>query len=426
MQDALKKTINTGQSLPVTSCQSCGYNKLYSILFLGYLPPVNTMPVIGTVPTVSPSFPANLLYCKKCHLVQMGLIVDPTILFPKSYPYTSSTTKVLRENFAELYEESSKLISLSKNDLIIDIGSNDGNLLSNFKDKHKVLGITPEEIGKLAIEKGIPTIIDYFTTQVSKNVIKKYGKAKIVTLTNAYAHIEHVHELTNNIKNLLTPDGVFISESHYLMPLIKTVQYDTIYHEHIRYYSLISIINLLKQHDLEVFHAKEIPSHGGSIRVYAALKGKYEVKPTVKKLLEKEKSVVADIKSFESFKRKVVISKLELNTLLTSIKKKGKRIYGISAPSRGTTLASYAGLDDSILDCIVEVKGSYKTGKYMPGTLIPVLDEGLLFKNQPEYALLFSWHIADELIPKLVSKGYKGDFIIPLPIPKIIKGSSIK
>jgi len=426
MQDNLKKTINTGTSLPVTSCQSCGYDKLYSILFLGYLPPVNTMPAIGTVPTVSDSFPANLLYCKKCHLVQMGLIVDPTILFPKSYPYTSSTTKVLRDNFAELYKESSKLIDLDKDDLIIDIGSNDGNLLSNFKDNHKVLGITPEEIGELAIKKGIPTIIDYFTTEVAKNVVKKYGKAKIVTLTNAYAHIEHVHELTNNIKSLLTPDGVFISESHYLMPLIKTVQYDTIYHEHIRYYSLISLINLLKQHNLEVFHAKEIPSHGGSIRVYAAAKGSYEIRPSVKKLLAKEKKIVADLKSFENFKKKVVLSKLELNTLLSTIIKRGKKIYGISAPSRGTTLASYAGLDDSILECIVEVKGSYKTGKYMPGTLLPVLDEELLFKNQPEYALLFSWHIADELMSKLVSKGYKGDFIIPLPTPHIVKNKSVK
>ena len=420
MKDTLPKTINTGKSLPVTKCQSCASEKLYSIIFLGYLPPVNSMPTAGDVPVVQPSYPANMLYCEKCHLVQLGLVVDPTILFPKSYPYTSSTTKVLRENFAELYKESSKLLNLKHDDLIVDIGSNDGNLLSNFKVNHKVLGITPEEIGKLAIERGIPTILDYFTSKVTQDVLKKYGKAKIVALTNAFAHIENVHELIGNIKKLMSSDGVFISESHYLLPLIKTVQYDTIYHEHLRYYSLISLINLLKHHDLEIFHAKKIPSHGGSIRVYAAKKGTYKTFDTVKKMLKSEKPYVTEKKAFENFRKKVILSKLQLNSLLYDIKKKNKRIYAISAPSRGTTLASYTGLDDEIIDCVVEVKGSHKIGRYLPGTIIPVVDEEKLFKDQPDYALLFSWHIADELMPKLKAKGFKGKFILPLPAPKIV------
>jgi hypothetical protein len=284
-----------------------------------------------------------------------------------------------------------------------------------------VLGITPEEIGKIAIKNGIPTIIDYFVTKVANSVSQKYGKAKIVTLTNAFAHIENVHELIGNIKKLLKSDGVFISESHYLLPLIKTVQYDTIYHEHLRYYSLISLINLLRMHNLEVFHAKEIPSHGGSIRVYAAKPGEYTMNQSVKKLLAKEKTTVTNIKTFEEFKNKVILSKLKLNSLLYKLKKRGAKIYGVSAPSRGTTLASYVGLDNGILDCIVEIKGSYKTGKYLPGTLIPVVDETKLFKDQPEYAFIFSWHIANELIPKLKEKGYGGKFIVPLPVPKIIK-----
>ncbi len=420
MKDTLPKTINTGKSLPVTKCQSCGSEKLYSIIFLGYLPPVNSMPAVGDVPVVQPSYPANMLYCEKCHLVQLGLVVDPTILFPKSYPYTSSTTKVLRENFAELYKESSKLLDLKNDDLVIDIGSNDGNLLSNFKENHRVLGITPEEIGKLAIERGIPTILDYFTSKTTQDVLKKFGKAKVVTLTNAFAHIENVHELIGNIKKLMTADGVFISESHYLLPLIKSVQYDTIYHEHLRYYSLISLINLLKLHDLEVFHAKKIPSHGGSIRVYAARKGTYKTLDTVKKMLKEEKPYVIEKKAFEDFRKKVVLSKLKLNSMLFDIKKGGKKIYAISAPSRGTTLASYTGIDNSLVDFVVEVNGSHKIGKYLPGTTIPVVSEERLFKDQPEYAFLFSWHIANELIPKLKEKGYKGRFIIPLPTPRIV------
>src|SRR3989344_7081759 len=149
----------------VKECQICGSSDLKSVLFLGYLPPVNDFHPIGERPKEEPSYPAEILYCGKCHLVQSGLIVNPEIIFPKSYPYTSSTTKVLRNNFAELYAECSAMFQLKPEDLIVDVGSNDGNLLQNFKDKHKVLGITPEDIGKIAIEKGIPTILDYFTRE---------------------------------------------------------------------------------------------------------------------------------------------------------------------------------------------------------------------------------------------------------------------
>jgi hypothetical protein len=283
-----------------------------------------------------------------------------------------------------------------------------------------VLGITPEDIGKLAIEAGIPTIFDYFNDKSVLKVKKKYGKAKLITATNVFAHMEHIHDVTKNVISLLEDDGVFISESHYLLPLIKDVQYDTIYHEHQRYYSLHSLKNLFKMHGLEIFHAKEIPSHGGSIRVYAARKGTHPIQKSVLKLLQKEKPVVTNIKSFKKFKEKVILSKVNLYKLLSKIKKRGETIYGISAPSRGTTLINYLGLDEGIINSIVEIKGSYKIGLYVPGTLIPVLNEDKLYKDQPDYAFLLSWHIADELITKIRQKGFKGKFIKPLPNPQII------
>jgi hypothetical protein len=239
---------------------------------------------VGEKPDEQPSYPAQMLYCPKCHLVQLGLIVDPKILFPAEYPYTSSTTKILRENFAEMYEECKIIVNLRKEDLVIDIGSNDGNLLSNFKGNHKVLGITPEDIGKIAIEKGIPTILDYFKKDVVEKIKKEYGKA-----------------------------------------------------------------------------------------------------------------------------------------LLLDIKKQRKKIYGVGAPSRASTLINYVGIDEGIMDYVMEIKGSHKIGKYVPGTLIPVVEESKLYEDQPEYALLLSWHIAEELAPKLREKGFKGDFIVPLPTPRILK-----
>ena len=404
----------------VEECQVCACPDLEPVLFLGYLPPVNKMRQINDRPCEQSSYPAQLLYCPQCHLVQLGLIVDPTILFPSEYPYTSSTTKVLRDNFADLYQECRTIVELKSDDLVVDIGSNDGNLLSNFVAHHNVLGITPEEIGKVAIERGIPTLIDYFNRELAVRIQAEKGAAKIITATNVFAHIPQVNDVVESILELLTDDGVFISESHYLLPLIETLQYDTIYHEHMRYYSLASLQSLLETHGLQVIHAKRIPTHGGSIRVYAARKERYPVKDSVEQQLKQEAPVVLNTESLAEFKRRVVLSKLELHALLHSIKKQKKRIYGIGAPSRASTLINYVGIDDGIVDCVLEIEGSHKVGKYVPGTLIPVVNEERLFTDQPEYAMLFSWHIADELIPKLRQKGFNEAFIIPLPEPHIV------
>lgn len=407
-------------SRPVTQCQISRSRKLDSLIFLGYLPPVNTLRKIGSNSEEEIFFPAELLYCNKSKLAQLGCIVDKEILFPYSYPYTSSTTKVLRENFKNLYEDVSKKIKLDKKDLIVDIGSNDGNLLGNFKDNHRVLGVTPEKIGKLAIKKGIPTILDYFEKKTSERIIKKYGKAKIITATNVFAHIDDINSIVKSIINTLKKDGIFISESHYLLPLIQTVQYDTIYHEHLRYYSLKSLNYLFKKHGLEIIDAKEINTHGGSIRVYAARKGCYSISQNVKKQFLKEDKFLTK-KQFNEFKNKVVKSKLDLFNLIKKIKEKKLKIYGVGAPSRASTLINYLGLDHDIIDCVLEVDGSYKIGNYIPGTKIPIVNENILYKKKPHFLILFSWHIKDELKKNLKKKGYKGKFIIPLPQPKIEK-----
>ncbi len=420
MKSDIPFTFGTGTSIIVKRCQICDSPDLESILFLGYLPPVNRMHFIGERPQEETTYPAELLYCHHCRLVQLGLIVDAKVLFPFSYPYTSSTTKILRENFAELYEEAKSLIPLGPNDLIVDIGSNDGNLLSNFRDRHRVLGVTPEEIGKIAIERGIPTLLDYLSDRVVDQILREDGQAKLVTATNVFAHIENINDATELILRLLSPEGVFISESHYLKALIETLQYDAIYHEHLRYYSLHSLVYLFEQRGLEVFHAKPIPTHGGSIRVYASRKGVYPVQDTVAKLLNDEENFFMNQNGFHKFRKRVIESKFKLLTILQAIKSKGQSIYGISAPSRASTLIHYVGIDDGILDGVCEIKGSHKIGKYVPGTLIPIFDEERLFTESPDFALLLSWHIADELIPKLTGKGFKGRFIVPLPEPRVV------
>lgn len=412
----------SGSSVVVNHCQICESTDLQSLLFLGYLPPVNQMRTIGSAPHEQPSYPADLLYCQNCKLVQLGLIVDKNILFPPEYPYTSGTTQILRENFSDMYREFISLYPLTTTDLIVDIGSNDGTLLSNFKEGgHRVRGIEPTDMGKLASERGIPTLIRFFDESAAKQVIKMDGKAKLVTAANVFAHIEDIHSIIKSILLLLDEDGIFISESHYLLSLLETLQYDTIYHEHLRYYSLQSLRYLLEMHGLEIIHAKKIPSHGGSIRIYASRKGRYPTQFSVKELLEIESTEEINSSALKKFKDRVVNSKLSLMALLRDIKKNGGQIFAIGAPSRASTLINYIGLDDGILDCVVEVDGSYKIGKYMPGTMIPVVEESQLILVQPEYAMITSWHIAEELIPKLKKKGFRGKFIIPLPIPHIVE-----
>ncbi len=417
-----KLAAGTNSTVVVERCQVCDSADLETVIFIGYLPPVNTMPAIGSRPTEEPSYPAEVLRCRKCQLVQIGLIVDPAILFPPSYPYTSGTTKILRENFAELAQEVSQLYPLKPADLVVDIGSNDGTLLSNFAKTCRVYGIEPTNAGKLALERGIKTQISFFNRAAVNNALPSEGKAKIITATNVFAHIEDVHEIVDCILELLQDDGIFISESHYLLPLIETLQYDTIYHEHLRYYSVTALKYLLEMHGMEIIHTKRIPTHGGSIRVYASRKGKYPPRDSVTQTLDIEQRELNDA-SLKSFRQKVVGSKLSLYALLRDLKRNQARIYGVGAPSRASTLINYVGLDDGILDCVLEIKGSYKIGKYIPGTMIPVVDESRLFTEQPEYAMLLSWHIADELMPKLAGRGFKGQFIIPLPEPRVAKAS---
>ena len=415
------RAAGTGASVAVECCQICGHAPLDDVLSLGYMPPVNQMVPIGQQPRQQPWFPTNLLHCSKCELVQLGSCVDPVIIFPPEYPYTSGMTKLLRDNFAELYAESSAMLKLKPDDLIVDIGSNDGTLISNFQHGgHRILGIEPTDVGDIANARGIPTVKRYFGAEAAREVKVSHGAARVVTAANCFAHIEDVHAIVDGIIEMLAPDGVFISESHYLRALLDTLQYDTIYHEHLRYYSLTSLKHLLEMHDLEVFHARPIPSHGGSIRVYAARRGVHKVRPSVAAMLAAEPRGDAMTKRLAAFRNDVVLSKLRLYALLRELKEKGARICGISAPSRASTLVNYVGLDEGIVDYVCEIQGSLKIGKCMPGTQIPVVDESKLFSDQPDCAIIFSWHIADELAPKLKAKGYRGKLMTPLPVPRFL------
>lgn len=408
---------------PITKCQCCSASPLESILFVGYLPPVNTMPKTGQPLDEQPGYPLELVRCPACSLAQINFVVRPDILFPPDYPYTTGTTRILRENFAQLAEEATALLGLKTSQLVVDIGSNDGTLLSNFhKRGHPVLGVEPTDKSQLANAAGIRSWNRFFNGDCAKQVVKELGHPALVTAANVFAHIPDPVGIVAAIAEMIGDDGVFINESHYFMSLVETLQYDTIYHEHLRHYSLKSMMHLLATAGLTVFNVKTIPTHGGSIRVYASRNKKFTPNESVAKQLAAEEKFGLDTKPrLQKFAREVFQSKADLLVMLGQVREKGHRVFAIGAPSRASTLINYCGLDRSLVDAVMEVGGSHKIGKLMPGCDIPVENEERLYREQPEYALLFSWHIAEELIPNLVKRGFKGDFIVPLPSPRIVR-----
>ncbi len=410
---------------PVAACQSCGSYKLDKVLSLGHLPACNSFHSIEAEPIPEQFYPHDLVKCRECALVQLGYLPHQELMFPSDYPYTSSTTRALRENFADLAVEVSALHPMATEDLVIDIGGNDGNLLSNFVGKQRVLNVTPEDIGQLGEERGIPHWQAYWDGATADAIVAKHGQAKLITATNVFAHVPDPNGFVEAVLSALSSDGVFVSESHYLGAVISDNQWDTIYGEHARYYSLESLRNLLSRHGLTIAFCRDINSHGGSIRVYAC---RPDYAPKIAERVNSDARFRArmrtedaiDESAFPKFASRVAESKRNLWRLLSSIKETGARIYGIGAPSRASTLINYVGIDHNMLDCIVETPGSYKLGKMMPGTLIPVVEEHKLYDEQPEFAMLLSWHIGLELMPKLRAKGYAGKFVMPLPDAKVI------
>jgi len=409
-------------SMPITTCQICDSDQLDSVIFLGFHPPVNDFVEIGSTAVEQAAFPLELFRCGHCTLVQIGNDVEPALLFPPDYPYLSGTTTLLRENFKELERDATKRLKLAEGDLIIDFGSNDGTLLENFKNSgYRVLGIEPSKASDVANAKGIETLMRFFGEDAARDIREHYGEAKVVTAAKVFADIRDVHQVVRGVKTVLDVGGVFISENHYFPSLVATCQYDTIYHEHLRYYTVKSLQHLFAMHQMEIFHVNKIPTHGGSIRVYAAREGEREVCDSVGKILQEEDNGgFSSGGALMSFNSQVIQSKLQLMALLATLKKNGARIYGIGAPSRAATLINYCGLDDQVIDCIVEISSSKKINKYMPGTRIPVVDENKILEEQPDYALFLSWHLQDELTQKLRQKGFRGKFISPLPTPKVM------
>ena len=402
-----------------SKCQICGSIDLQVILKYGHQCPVHGHRTKDQLNEEEVFYPLNLCFCNNCFLVQIDYIIDPQIVFYPEYPYMTSMTNMLVNNFRELanycYDK-----FLDSQDLVVDIGSNDGSLLKFFQEKGiKVLGIEATNIANIANERGINTWQEFFNSETVSKIIREYGKAKLVTAANVFAHIPNPIILTKIIKELLTDDGVFISESQYFLDTIQKNQIDEIYDEHLRYYSLKPYIKLMELAGMSVINAERISVAGGSIRIFAK-PGKHEASANVARIIkEEEKFGLYDLEKLKKFGNEAIIVKHELMELMLNCKKEG-RIVGIGGAARSNTLLGFAGINNSLIDYIAEKPGSPKIGLYTPHTHIPIVNEERLFIEQPEFGLVLSWHIGDDLMNILREKGYKGKFVMPLPKPHIV------
>ena len=401
-------------------CYICSSNNLINFLNLGNHPPPLNFVTKERLLDSNETFPLQVYFCNSCGLVQLGDAVDPKIMF-KQYLYTSGISTAFRDHLESFTEKLVDRFSPNKDDLVIDIASNDGTLLQFFKNSGlRVLGIEPSNIADIAKKNGIHTVNDFFNETIAKQILDENGQAKIITITNAFAHIKDLDSLMNGVKILLKDDGVFVSESQYLVDIIEKLEYDTIYHEHLRYYCLKPLIQLFENYNMEVFDCERISSHGGSIRVYASLKGKFTKSDNVKNIIDYEDRLkLSEIETYQEFAKKIHENKNKLISLLLKIKEDGHKIVGISAPARSSTILNFCNINSENLDYIVE-KSTLKIGKFTPGSHIEVVDDNQLVIDQPDFALLLSWHLSDSIVAKIRDDGFKGKIILPLPEPKII------
>ena len=407
---------------PVTKCQVCGSSRLAPILDLGHHPIVQNYLDAKKLYAPESTYPLRLVRCADCTLVQLDFVVDPAAVFPTSYPYRTGLTNMLLRNFEALADELLANNFFSKGDLVVDIGSNDGSLLQSFKKRGAhVVGVEPTDAAKMANKSGIKTYQEFFDSASGARLARRHGKATIVTATNVFAHIPNTPKLLRAVKSLLASDGVFVSESQYLGDIVEKLEFDTIYHEHLRFYSLQPLMRLAKDAGMSIVDAHRISAAGGSIRVYMK-KGMHEASARTHELMDEEKtSRLNEKETIDSFARDVIGAKNELLTLLLSIRKKGERIVAISSPARSNTLLNFCHLTPDIIEYAGEKQGSPKIGLFVPGSHLPVVDESRIFKDQQAYALVLSWHIGEELMKIYRKIGYKGAFVMPLPKPRILK-----
>lgn len=404
-------------------CRACNKANLQLILSLGETPLANSLLTTGQLNDSEPFYPLELAFCPDCTLVQILESVPPDKLF-REYLYFSSFSDTLLRHSQELVSRLIPARKLGKDSLVMEIASNDGYLLQFYKQAGiEVLGIEPAlNIAKVAREeRGIPTLSEFFGEELAAQLLAEGKRADIIHANNVMAHVPDLNGVVEGLHQVLKDDGVVVIETPYVKDMIDHAEFDTIYHEHLYYYSLTALDRLFTRHGLVIQDVERLAIHGGTLRIYAAQAGYAERGPEVQKLLTEEAEWgVADFGFYQDFARKVSDLKEALREMLGELKKQGKQIAAYGAAAKGSTLLNYFEIGQETLDFVVD-RSTYKQGRYMPGVHLPIYAPEKLLEEMPDYVLLLTWNFAQEIIAQQAEyRARGGKFIVPIPELKIL------
>ncbi len=411
---------------PIKKCQVCNSDKLHMIIDLGHQPPCDSLLTKEMLNEPETTYPLRMIWCQECSLAQIDYCIDGSVVYHPDYPYRAGITKEVADYMENASKSLVEKYHLTSNDLVVDIGSNDGILLQGFKAQGvKVLGVEPTNIADIAIKNGVETIQAFFDQKTAKEIHDKYGKASLMTATNMFAHMATIGEVVSGVEALLKDDGVFIVENHYLLDVVQGGQFDTVYHEHLRTYSLKSLIKLFSYYNFTITDVERKDRYGGNIRIHAKKGKNHTISDSVTDLLKlEEESGLYTLETYKKCAERIKKAKMEFITFLVEARKEGKYVVANSCPGRSSTLLNYYGIDTDWIPYIAEQSTSLKLGMYLPGKHIPIVNNEILIKEQPDYVILLAWHYAKPIIEQLKARGLKSDFVIPLPDFKIVKNEN--
>jgi C-methyltransferase C-terminal domain/Putative zinc binding domain/Methyltransferase domain len=399
-------------------CQITGSNDLNLVIDLGHQPPCDSLLSADMLDRPEKTYPLRLMHCPESGLAQLDYVVEGAEIYYPDYPYRSGISRPLEIYQRAFADGIVRRFAIGEGTLCVDIGSNDGTLLTGFK-RHgcRALGVEPTNIAQIArLENEIETIQQFFTESLARDVVRDYGRAKIVTMTNVFAHMAPLGEVMRGLLQLLDSDGVFVTESHYLLDVLEKNQFDTIYHEHIRTYSLKSLLLLFSFYGMEVFDVERAERYGGNIRVYAARKGMHPVSAAVGQLRALEDRVgLHTQEAWRRFRTRVLDNRDKFMEFVYRIHRQGQLLVGNSCPGRASTLLNFYGVTPDIMPYIGELPTSLKLGRYLPGKHIPIVKNTRIVEEQPDYLLLLSWHYMEPIVQRVRSEGVKSTLLTALP-----------
>ncbi len=407
-------------------CRVCGGRAIEEFLDLGDQPHCNRLIPLAMVGCREPLFPLRAGFCHNCSLVQIDHTIPKENMF-SDYPYVSGTTKTLIEHFRRTSQRLVETYGLQPSDLVVDIGSNDGTWLKQYRPfELRTVGVEPAaNVAALAQEAGVETVVRFFNEETAEFVLGQYGQASLMTAAGVFFHLEELHSVVDGVKKLLKPDGVFCVQAIYLGGMIENTAFDQIYHEHLCYYTMKSLEALFARHGLEIFDVRLVPVHGGSLEAHVGHIGAHPIGPSVAEFRRAElERRYGEFGTYADFAANVRRLQRDLVALLREFAAAGKAVYAYGAPAKGATLLNSFGIDASLVKLAVE-RSPLKFGLMIPGARIPIVDEAAV--DRPDAYLLLAWNFIDEIVEK--ERAYLeagGAFIVPVPELRVLTAADLK